>query len=323
MTAAMTAAGETATVPTAAAVVLVAAALLVIPSSVARTRVRSWRTAGGERCAGSTGRRRNLPAGSIVAATAAGAAMLAVLVGWAPAAAAAIVGGTALHVRTRRAAARRHEREADNLALALEIVAAELKTGAHPGSACATASAQIPSGDVARRLDTAAAHSQLGGSVSRSLADGDGVGTDGDSRAEQSGDGSARRVSGDGSWSRIAAVWSVAERRGIALADLLDAARRDLQVRVSFRHRREAGLSGARSTAMVLAALPVLGVGFGCLMGAHPLQVLTGGGLGGLVLVGGVLLDCAGLVWAERIGSGGGGNGAGKHGAAAGGGGSW
>src|SRR5699024_11252590 len=121
--------------------------------------------------------------------------------------------------------------------------------------------------------------------------------------------------SGYGAGSRIAAVWAVAERRGIALADLLDAARRDLQVRASFRRRREAGLSGARSTAMVLAALPVLGIGFGCLMGAHPLQVLCDGGLGGLVLVCGVLLDCAGLAWAERIGTGGGARGAGGGGA--------
>ncbi len=141
------------------------------------------------------------------------------------------------------------------------------------------------------RLARASAQAQLGGSISRVLAAGDGT--------------VAEKPSGlDHDWRRLAVVWAVAERRGIALGSLLDAARADLAVRVSFRRRAESGLAGARSTAAILAALPVVGIGFGHLMGAAPLTVLTGGGAGGVLLIAGVLFDCAGLVWAERIMSG-------------------
>ena len=88
----------------------------------------------------------------------------------------------------------------------------------------------------------------------------------------------------------------------IALGAMLEVVRRDLVERQGFRRRVFAGLAGARATAMVLALLPAVGVGLGQLMGAAPLRVLLGGGAGGLLLVAGVFLDCAGLLWAERIG---------------------
>ena len=67
------------------------------------------------------------------------------------------------------------------------------------------------------------------------------------------------------------------------------------------RARTEAGLAGARATATVLAGLPVLGVGLGQLMGAAPLGILLAGGLGGIMLVVGTALVCAGLLWTDRI----------------------
>ena len=66
----------------------------------------------------------------------------------------------------------------------------------------------------------------------------------------------------------------------------------------------EAGLAGARSTAMVLAALPLVGIAFGELMGATPLRILTGGGIGQILLLAGIIFDCSGLAWSERIASG-------------------
>ena len=62
-----------------------------------------------------------------------------------------------------------------------------------------------------------------------------------------------------------------------------------------------AQLAGPRSTAVMLAGLPVLGLLLGSALGADPLHVLlhTGAGLGCL-LVGGVL-EGAGLWWALRI----------------------
>ena len=93
----------------------------------------------------------------------------------------------------------------------------------------------------------------------------------------------------------------MAERHGLALADLLEAARSDLLGRIRFRQRTEAALAGARATAAVLAGLPALGVTLGQLMGAAPLRVLLGGGLGGVLLVLGTVLACAGLLWTDGI----------------------
>lgn len=63
----------------------------------------------------------------------------------------------------------------------------------------------------------------------------------------------------------------------------------------------QAQLAGARSTAVMLAGLPVLGLLLGTALGADPLHVLlhTGAGLGCL-LVGGVL-EGLGMWWALRI----------------------
>ncbi|KDE10065.1 hypothetical protein N505_0128110, partial [Rhodococcus aetherivorans] len=100
---------------------------------------------------------------------------------------------------------------------------------------------------------------------------------------------------------RLAAAWEVSDRHGLALAQLLTAARSDLSGRMRLRSRTEAGLAGARATATVLAALPALGVALGQMMGAAPVTVLLGDGLGGVLLVVGTVLACAGLLWTDRI----------------------
>jgi len=51
----------------------------------------------------------------------------------------------------------------------------------------------------------------------------------------------------------------------------------------------------------VLAGLPLLGVGLGELVGADPVSFLLSGGFGGWLLVIGVILACAGLLWSDRI----------------------
>jgi tight adherence protein B len=60
-------------------------------------------------------------------------------------------------------------------------------------------------------------------------------------------------------------------------------------------------MTGARTTAAILAGLPVLGVGLGELIGADPVSFLVSTGVGGWLLVIGVTLACAGLVWSDRI----------------------
>ena len=62
-----------------------------------------------------------------------------------------------------------------------------------------------------------------------------------------------------------------------------------------------ASLAGTRATAAILACLPVLGVLLGQLIGARPVRFLFSGGPGGVLLLIGVTLISAGLIWADRI----------------------
>ena len=79
------------------------------------------------------------------------------------------------------------------------------------------------------------------------------------------------------------------------------AAQRDVAERQRFSSRVNAGMAGARTTATMLAGLPVLGIGLGQLIGAEPMRFLLSGGPGGWLLVVGVALGCAGLLWSDRI----------------------
>ena len=68
--------------------------------------------------------------------------------------------------------------------------------------------------------------------------------------------------------------------------------------------RREtaAELAGVRASGVLLACLPVLGIGLGALVGAQPLDVLFGTGVGRVLLGVGVGLDALGLLWLRRLG---------------------
>ncbi|MBJ8340146.1 secretion protein F [Antrihabitans sp. YC3-6] len=185
--------------------------------------------------------------------------------------------------RRRRATASRDEQmqvERRKLLDGIDIVIGELKIGAHPAAAAEAAAAEC-SGVVATVLAVAAARSRLGGS-----------GADGIEAADTA-------ITAE--LGRIGHAWRVAETHGLALAELLTAARTDILGRLRFRSRTESSLAGARATGTVLAGLPVLGILLGQLMGAAPLTVLLGGGTGGVLLVVGTAFACVGLLWTDAI----------------------
>jgi tight adherence protein B len=98
----------------------------------------------------------------------------------------------------------------------------------------------------------------------------------------------------------LAACWATSAATGAPLARLLGG-----QAEVAARERTaarevEAALAGPRTTALLLAGLPVLGLGLAAASGADPVAVLVGTGPGRLCLAGGVLLDATGLWWVER-----------------------
>jgi tight adherence protein B len=99
----------------------------------------------------------------------------------------------------------------------------------------------------------------------------------------------------------VAACWEVAHRSGTglaaSLATLTDATRETERVRGELR----AGLAEPRATALVLAALPALGLMLGSALGADPLHWLLGSTPGRLVLTAGLVLEAFGAWWSWRI----------------------
>lgn len=252
------------------AALCLAVAVLLAPGPAARSRIRS--------VTGTGAAARTVRSPLVLGACAAVAAAL--VAGVSVALATSILVATAVwRIRGRR---RAQASDADQRMLlgALETVIAELRVGNHPAEACAAA-ANETGGPAADAFRVAAARARLGGSAADGLR------------------GAPDPLGAH--LERVAAAWTVSDRHGLALAELLSATRTDLLGRIRLRSRTEAGLAGARATATVLAGLPALGVALGQAMGAAPIAVLLGGGLGGALLVFGTGLACAGLVWTDRI----------------------
>ncbi len=251
---------------------LVAAALLAWPAQRSAVRLQALRLA-----AHTAVPRGRADLGWVLVG---GCAVIAVVGAWTVGCAAAIVVSTLLFRRHRAAAERARHEQQRQLGDGLDNLIAELRVGAHPAAACAAA-AQESDGVAAEVFAIAAARGRLGGVGADALCD------------------SASRISEE--LVRVARAWRLAEAHGLALAELLGACREDLLGRIRFRGRTQAALAGARATAAVLAGLPLLGVLLGELMGAHPLAVLLGGGVGGILLLVGCALACAGLLWSDTL----------------------
>jgi tight adherence protein B len=240
--------------------------------------------------------------GLLLLALAAG--MGALLAGLGGALAAAMVTGTAA-ARWRAGRARqRAATAATGLSDALGVLVGELRAGAHPGDAVRAAAdihADRPSmvsstmgpstmgaegsTDLVRVLSAVAATASLGGDVPTVL--------------RSAGPAPLR------SWlDRLANAWSLADRYGIPLADLLEAVRSDTEHRVRFAAEVQSRLAGPRATASVLAGLPLLGLALGQAVGAAPVRVLCQTPVGQVLLVIGAGLTCVGVQWSARLMSG-------------------
>lgn len=252
-----------------------AVALLCLPRPVAAGRILRLRPAGAAR--------QMMPSVS-------GAVWVAVL----SAAAGTLLGGpgggvagflVAVTVHRRRTARRADTDAASTaaeLAGAVARMSDELAAGAHPAAVLAGTTADGPRAQAV--LGPAAAASRLGDDVPHALRC-----------------GADRRQEVRADVERLAAAWGLADRHGVPLAQLLGGVQADMRWRLQFTGRVRAELAGPRSTALVLTALPALGLALGQLVGAEPLAVLRGGLIGQVLLVVGVVLGAAGVAWSEAI----------------------
>jgi tight adherence protein B len=99
-------------------------------------------------------------------------------------------------------------------------------------------------------------------------------------------------------------VWRLAEQTGAPAADLVERIEADARAADRARAGAAAQAAGAQATALLLAALPLAGIGLGYTIGADPLQVLLHTPLGAACAVGAVLLQCGGMLWADRLANG-------------------
>lgn len=189
-----------------------------------------------------------------------------------------LVGGQRLW--SLRRARRRAAATGEGVLEAVELVAAEVASGAPPARALRHAAEAWPP------LDAAASTAAMGGEVPAVL----------------------RRLADEPGADRlrlVAAAWEVAHRAGGGLADALTRVGEGLRDDRSTARVVEGELASARATARLVAALPAF---------ALLVSSTTGGGgawtfvttepLGWACLVGGMLLGLAGLTWIERIAAG-------------------
>jgi tight adherence protein B len=159
---------------------------------------------------------------------------------------------------------------------ALDILAADLTAGRPPLDALEGAATIYPDFQVAH------AAAKLGGDVPGAL----------EVSAESPGAQGLRA---------LAAAWRVAEESGAAFAALTERLAASLRADEAIHRQTAASLAGARSTARILALLPVFGIALGYSLGADPLTFLTATPTGWLCLTAGLSLTTLGLHWTTRL----------------------
>jgi tight adherence protein B len=98
-----------------------------------------------------------------------------------------------------------------------------------------------------------------------------------------------------------AACCDVSVTAGLPLAEILDTVAEEARTRLVLVGRAKAELAGARSTSVVLACLPAVGLAMGQLLGARPVRVLLTTGWGAGCLCVALMLTGAGAAWSRAI----------------------
>ncbi|MER7494314.1 type II secretion system F family protein [Streptomyces pharetrae] len=210
------------------------------------------------------------------------AGLLLAVLGSSPLPAVAGAAGVPLLRRARLARESRlaRERRGDAVIALCAALAGEVRAGRQPGEALLRAAHDT--GGLAGAQPAVLAAARFGGEVPGALA------------------AAARQPGADGLLG-LAACWRVAVDHGAGLAAGLDRLEAALRAERDQRADLRAQLSGARATAVMLAALPVLGLLLGTALGADPLHVLLHTGPGLICLALGGVLEAAGLWWVLRI----------------------
>ena len=263
---------------------LLAAAVALFPlptAGVARVRLLAAATVGSRGSPFASRWRTRTDARTVAIVTAGGAGLAAAaargpVLGVATGALVATIAAV-IHSRLRDRAAARRRRE---LLLAIRMLVGELEAGAGQSSALAAAAEAAPAG-------ATAAHAEIFAAAARASASG---------RAAH-----ATLAEGGPEYLPVAHAWSLAEAAGVPLAAALTSVAGDLAARDAQAREVVVALAGARSSALLVGSLPLLGIALGAAMGARPMSFLLDSAAGRLVCCAGLLLDAAGIAWTQRI----------------------
>ncbi|GEK20095.1 type II secretion protein F [Cellulomonas xylanilytica] len=200
-------------------------------------------------------------------------------------------------------------RSAPDLSALLLGVCAQLRAGAAPGDAWSRVLGTVAIGHVPTSGALLTATSRPSGSLLRGRGPA-GTDTDGPGRFTlRAGSGVRSRVtfggrSDDGGVQRVHAVLAAArlsDDLGAPLAGVLERIASAVAADEEADGERRAALAGPRSTAQVLAWLPLLGVALGALLGADPVAVVLSGGIGTASAVLGAVLLLLGRWWTAAL----------------------
>lgn len=184
----------------------------------------------------------------------------------------------------RRARARVREQIAvlSDLEASLRTMVGELRVGAHPAAAAEAAAADAE-GEISGALQAVAASTRLGGDLDTGIVTGE------------------SRTSTAEVLAQLASAWSVARCHGVPLAGVVEAVQRDVESTTRLMRQTDARMAGPRTSAGILALLPLIGIGLGEAMDAGPWEVLTTTSIGQVLLIAGALLIVAGVSWSAAL----------------------
>ncbi len=111
----------------------------------------------------------------------------------------------------------------------------------------------------------------------------------------------AAALAGEPELARIAVAAALVDRSGAAVGEVLAGVRADLRAEQRIRHAIGEAVAGARSSALLLAGLPVTGLAMGSALGTHPQRVLLHTTVGLAALSAGVVLNLIGICWVLRL----------------------
>ncbi|GAA1824675.1 type II secretion system F family protein [Microlunatus capsulatus] len=259
-----------------AVLLAVVAVLLGVPRPV-----RGWSRSAPPVPPATAGRTR--PPARAVLLAAAGLAALPVLAGLlggaraaVPGVAGALVLATAARLVVLALARRAADRTAAEVVQGCTVLAANLRVGQVPSRALATAAAACPV------LRPAHETLLLGGDVTEVWL---------------------RQATGPGAGGlrELARAWQVASRSGASLGSTLEQVAAGQSADQALRAVVGGELAAPRATGKLMAALPVLGLGMGYLLGGDPVGWLTAGPAGWACTVLGTALACTGVLWIEAL----------------------